>query len=125
MAEALTNSLARNAGIGVCAISAGTVGGKALNPAAVIAMEEIGISMAGHVPKLITQEMVDCADRIISMGCGVDAVACPARFILTEDWGLDDPAGESIDKVREVRQAIHKHVDALLLNILNSRASSP
>lgn len=114
MAEALTNHLAKERGLPVRAESAGTVGGKQLNPVAVRAMEELGIAMSGQTPKLLTQEMADGAHRIISMGCGVDADACPARFILTEDWGLDDPAGQPIERVREIRDQIGRHVDALL-----------
>jgi arsenate reductase (thioredoxin) len=116
MAEALTNHLAREKGLPVVAESAGTVGGKALNPMAVEAMREIGISMEGQTPKLMTQEMVDGA-RVISMGCGVDATACPAKFLLTEDWGLDDPAGQSIEKVREIRDGIKGHVEELLTRL--------
>ena len=81
------------------------------------AMEEAGFSMEGQTPKIMTAEMVEQADKIISMGCGVDAEACPARFILTEDWGLDDPAGQPIDKVREIRDQIRTHVRALLSEI--------
>lgn len=114
MAEALVNHRAKERGLAVQGQSAGTVGGKALNPVAVQAMEEIGISMAGQSPKLLDQPTADAADRIISMGCGVDADACPARFILTEDWGLDDPAGQPIERVREIRDQIDGRVDALL-----------
>lgn len=115
MAEAYVNHLARLGGMaGVVAESAGTVGGKTLNPLAVQAMAEDGVSMEGQAPKLITQDMVDRADRIISMGCGVDAAACPARFLLTEDWELDDPAGQSIEAVRAIRDQIKARVIALL-----------
>ena len=57
-------------------------------------MAEIGIPLDGQTPKQLTQEMADAADRIITMGCGVDATSCPARIHLSEDWGLDDPAGK-------------------------------
>lgn len=114
MAEAMTNHLARLGGLNVRAKSAGTVGGKQLNPQAVEAMAEIGILMEGHVPKLITQELVDEADKIISMGCGVDAEACPAKFLLTEDWELEDPAGMGIEGVRIVRDQIRAKVEQLL-----------
>ena len=114
MAEALTNYGAKAQGLDLRAWSAGTVGGKDLNPIAVQAMEEIGISMAGQAPKQLTQEIVDEADRIILMGCGVDTTACPARFMLTEDWDLEDPAGKPIDAVREIRNQIKHKVDELL-----------
>jgi arsenate reductase len=117
MAEALTNHLARERDLPVVAESAGTVGGKALNPMAVQAMDEIGISMQGQSPKIMTQEMVDRATKIISMGCGVDAETCLAKFILTEDWGLDDPAGQPIERVREIRDQIKGHVENLLAEL--------
>jgi arsenate reductase (thioredoxin) len=114
MAEALTNELAKKMGLRVRAESAGTVVGKTLNPVAVQVMEEIGISMEGHSPKLLTQTMADQAQKVISMGCGVDVEACPAKFILTEDWGLDDPAGQPIERVREIRDAIQSRVESML-----------
>ena len=114
MAEAFTNKMAADRGLDVVGLSAGTTGGKDLNPVAVQVMGELGISMAGHAPKLLTQEMTDQAGHIISMGCGVDAGACPARFIVTEDWGLDDPAGQPIEKVRKIRDEIKERVNSLL-----------
>ncbi len=114
MAEAFANHLANASGLDLVAESAGTVGGSSLNPAAVQAMAEVGIDMTGQSPKVLTQEMADRADRIISMGCGVDAAACPARFLLTEDWALDDPAGQPIEKVREIREEIRDRVVELL-----------
>lgn len=119
MAEAFTNHLARERGLDVRAASAGTVGGKDLNPMARAAMDEVGISMESQHPKIITQEMVDAADRIISMGCGVDADACPAKFLLTEDWELDDPAGQSIESVRAIRDQIRNRVEGLLNEVAN------
>lgn len=114
MAEAMVNHFAAERGLDVAAESAGTVGGKELNPMAVSAMNELGVSMMGHHPKLLTQEMADAADRIISMGCGVDADACPAKFLLTEDWALDDPAGQTLDSVRVIRDQIQERVTKLL-----------
>lgn len=114
MAEALFNFEAKRLGVEAYAESAGTMGGKDLNPAAVHAVEELGISMDGHFPKVLTQEMVDRADVIISMGCGVNAEACPAKFLLTEDWGLDDPAGQTIEVVRRIRDQVRERVVELL-----------
>ena len=113
MAEAFVNHHATNQP-GWKAESAGTVGGKTLNPNAVLVMAVLGISMEGHSPKLLTQEMVDRADTIVSMGCGVDAEACPAKFILTEDWELEDPAGQGLDPVRVIRDQIDARVRQLM-----------
>lgn len=114
MAEAILRAEAAKRGLRIRAESAGTVAGKAVNPQAIDALREDGTPTEGLFPKQLTQEMADRADRIISMGCGVDADACPARFLLTDDWGLDDPAGQPIDKVREIRDAIRTHVVELL-----------
>lgn len=117
IAEAFLNHLARGSVIGVRAISAGTLGAGTLNPLAVEAMQEVGISMKGHVPKALTQQMADAADLVVSMGCGVDAEACPAKFLVAEDWGLDDPAGQPIEKVRVIRDQIRVRVADLLSRI--------
>ncbi len=114
MAEAFVNHLARAAGLDLIAESAGTVGGKVLNPTVVQVMGERGVSMDGQSPKLLTQEMAVRADKVISMGCGVDAAACPAKFILAEDWGLDDPAGQPIEQVRSIRDQIETRVRELM-----------
>ena len=114
MAEAFLNAMASQRGLNVRGVSAGTMGAGTLNPIAVQAMEEADISMAEHYPKQLTPEMVKAADKIVSMGCGVDAAACPAKFIVTEDWGLDDPAGRPIERVRQIRDQIKSKVEALL-----------
>jgi arsenate reductase len=114
MAEAFVNKLASEKGLPVRGLSAGTEAGERVNPLAVQAMSELGISMEGQTPKQLTQEMADSADRIITMGCGVDATSCPATIYFTDDWGLDDPAGKPIEKVREIRNQIRSRVDDLL-----------
>lgn len=114
MAEAFTKRLAAERGLAVRALSAGTVASDKVNPLALAAMAEIGVSMEGQKPKQLTQAMTEGAEKIITMGCGVDTDACPARFLVTDDWGLDDPAGQPIEKVRAVRDQIQDRVEALL-----------
>lgn len=114
MAEAALNALAKERGLPIQAESAGTLGGGSINPMAAAAMEEIGIPLEGHFPKALTQDMADEADLIVSMGCGVDAAACPAKFLVTEDWGLDDPARQPIEVVRGIRDQIVAKVNVLL-----------
>jgi len=111
MAEAFARKLGEGR---ILAESAGTEPGAELNPQAVAAMEEIGYDMSGHHPKVMSQEMVDTADRIITMGCGVDAAACPILFVPGEDWGLEDPKGQPIEKVREIRDEIKARVEKLI-----------
>ncbi len=114
MAEALVNHLAAERGLPVRALSAGTVAGQEINPAAREVMAEIGIPMEGQQPKPLTQVMADAADRVVTMGCGVDAEACPAHIHLSSDWGLDDPKDAPLKKVREIRDQIRSKVNALL-----------
>jgi len=57
----------------------------ASNPAAQSAVEELGLSMDGQYPKVMTQEMVDRADKIITMGCGVDVCRLPGQVSSVTD----------------------------------------
>ena len=114
MAEAFFNHLARARGVGLRGVSAGTAPRGEINPVAVEAMAELGISMEGQMPRLITAEQADGAERVITMGCGVEADMCPAGTYISEDWGLDDPMGKSIEGVRRVRDQIRERVSALL-----------
>jgi len=111
MAEAFLRRL--GAGVAV-AESAGTEGGATLNPTVVEAMREIGYDMSGHAPKLLTPDMVQAADRVITMGCGVDAESCPALYMQCEDWGLDDPKGRPLEEVRRIRDEVLSRVEKLV-----------
>jgi arsenate reductase len=116
MAEAFLNHFAHERGLNVRAISAGTLPRfREINPVAVQAMNEVGISMEGQTPKQMKQGDVDNAARVITMHCGVDPVRCPSGLPETcEDWNLEDPAGQPIEKVREIRDVIREKVEALL-----------
>ena len=63
---------------------------------------------------MITNGMIEGAERILTMGCAVDSDACPAIFLKdVEDWELADPAGEPAIRVREIREEIAQRVEAL------------
>jgi len=112
MAEAFFNQIAEGK---AQAYSAGTQPADKVNPAVVEAMREVGIDISGNRPKALTMEMVEKADRMITMGCGAEAGAvCPASFIETEDWALEDPEGKSLGEVRKIRDEIEKRVIKLL-----------
>ncbi len=110
MAEAFFNRLAEGKAM---ALSAGTDPAAAVDPTVIRVMEEIGFDLSGKVPRPLTAEMLDHADRVITMGCGVEGV-CPATFTETEDWGLPDPKGQPIEKVRETRDEIRRRVIEML-----------
>ncbi|MDE2817793.1 MAG: arsenate reductase ArsC [Chloroflexota bacterium] len=93
--------------------SAGTVPGERVNPIAAQVMDERGISLAAHAPKLLTQELVDWADRVITMGCSIDE-SSPVVIAEVEDWGLPDPSGQPLALVRDIRDQIEARVSLLL-----------
>lgn len=109
IAEALFNAYA---GDRAHAVSAGTEPVGALNLNVIAAMREAGYDISSHHPKLLTDEMVDEADHVITMGC-MDDPACPA-VLAEDDWGIDDPAGAPLPKVREIRDQIARRVRTLL-----------
>jgi len=87
MAEGFFNHLA---GGWAWARSAGTMPAERVQPEVVQAMAEVGIDISEQRPKPLAAEMVESATRVITMGCEVERV-CPAVFVPTEDWELDDP----------------------------------
>ncbi len=112
MAEAFFNQLAMGK---AQAFSAGTQPADKVNPVVVEAMREVGIDISNNKPKGLTMDMVEKADRMITMGCGAEAGAvCPASFIQTEDWTLEDPKGKSLEQVRKIRDEIRDRVIGLL-----------
>jgi arsenate reductase (thioredoxin) len=114
MAEAFFNKLAKERGLEAAAVSAGTAPGQQVNPVAAQAMAEVGVSLEGRRPRQLTPELAAAADRIITMGCGVEAEMCPAGSYITEDWQLPDPHDQPIEAVREVRDAVRQRVVSLL-----------
>jgi arsenate reductase len=110
MAEAFFNKLAKGKAV---AISAGTQPARQVNPTVIAAMREVGIEIGNQKPKSLTLEMLESADRVITMGCNV-AEVCPASFVPTEDWQLADPEGKPIDTVRQIRDQIKARVEALV-----------
>jgi len=110
MAEAFFNQAA---GDKARAMSAGTKPASAVDPQIVQVMREVGIDISAARPKPLTMEMLDRADRVVTMGCGTEGV-CPASFVETEDWQLEDPKGKSLEEVRRIRDEIKARVTRLL-----------
>lgn len=112
MAAAFFNLMAKGK---AKAFSAGTKPADTVNPVVVEAMREVGIDISGNRPQMLTMDLVEKADRMITMGCGADAEAvCPAGFLETEDWALDDPHGKPIEEVRKIRDEVKRRVENLL-----------
>jgi len=108
MAEAIFNHLAPR---GMRAISAGSRPAKDAKPLALAALREIGIDADALMPKLLTREMAERADRIITMGC---PEACPAVGKPVEDWGIEDPSNGGIEEYRKTKEIITRKVEELL-----------
>jgi len=92
--------------------SGGSEPGDEVNPAAIEAMRERGINIAGEYPKPWTDEVVRAADVVITMGCGDACPVFPGKRY--EEWVLDDPAGLDVAAVRPVRDEIERRVLVLL-----------
>jgi arsenate reductase len=110
MAEAFFNHLAKGK---ARAASAGTNPSSTVDLNVVKIMEEVGIDISKNQPKKLTADMLDKADKVVTTGCGVDK-ACPATFTETEDWELEDPKGQSMEKIREIRDQIKARVEKML-----------
>ena len=77
-------------------------------------MKEVDIDISMKKPKLLTFEMAEEADLIVTMGCNEQGI-CPGPFFKpTVDWKLEDPKGKDIKKVREIRDEIERRVQELL-----------
>jgi arsenate reductase len=99
--------------------SAGTAPAESVNPVAVEAMREVGIDITAATPKVLTGEAVEVSDVVITMGCGDTCPYYPGTRYL--DWPLDDPAGQGIETVRPIRDAIRAKVEDLIAELLTGR----
>lgn len=94
------------------AISAGSRPADRVHPEVVAVMNELGIDLSAAVPQRLTAELAGTAQHLITMGC---SEACPLVPGLTpEDWPLADPAGLSLERIREIREEIRSDVVLLI-----------
>ena len=94
------------------AISAGTDPVARVHPEVVAVMREVGIDLAGARPRHLTAELAGTAELLITMGCGERCPVVPGAR--REDWPIEDPRGQSLKRVREIRDAIRKRVETLV-----------
>jgi arsenate reductase (thioredoxin) len=95
--------------------SSGTMPKDQVNPAVVEVMLEEGIDISGNVPKVLTDELVQDSDFVITMGCGDTCPYYPGKTYL--DWPLQDPAGQGVDFIRPIRDEIRGLVEGLIEEI--------
>jgi arsenate reductase len=94
------------------AISAGTTPAEHVHPEVVEVMRDLGIDLSGRRPQLLTRELAEHADLIVTMGCGDACPYIPGKRYL--DWNLPDPKGRPISEVRATREEIERRVNSLV-----------
>jgi len=111
MAEAFANYYGKGK---LIVSSAGNKPAEKVNPVVGEAMKEKGLDISMNKPKLLTFQMAQDADLIVTMGCN-DQGICPGPFFKpTVDWKLEDPKGKPIEKVRGIRDEIARRVQNLI-----------
>jgi arsenate reductase len=117
MSQAL---LARAADGRHTALSAGTTPAERVHPEVVEVMRDLGIDLSGRRPQLLTHELAEQADLIVTMGCGDACPHIPGKRYL--DWDLPDPNGRPTSEVRATRNEIERRVNSLVEEL---NASTP
>jgi arsenate reductase len=120
MAAVLTDSMS---GGRVHVRSAGSTPASEINPVVVEAMRELGLDLSQEFPKPLTDEVVEAADVVVTMGCGDACPLYPGKRYL--DWEVDDPAGQPIDEIRRIREDIRARAAGLVRELgVESEAGS-
>ena len=99
----------------VAVYSGGSSPTERINPVVRQAMLELGIDLTGAAPRQMTDDIVQGADIVITMGCGDTCPVYPGKRYL--DWPVDDPAGLPIELVRPIREEILSRVQDLLAQL--------
>jgi protein-tyrosine-phosphatase len=93
------------------ALSAGTTPADRVHPEVVEVMREFDIDLADRTPQLLTRELAEQADVVVTMGCGDECPYLPGKRYI--DWELPDPKGRPVDEVRAIRDDIARRIDVL------------
>jgi arsenate reductase len=103
--------------------SAGSRAEQRVHPEVVVAMAEIGYDLSGRTPRQLEPHAdAEWADVVVTMGCGDVCPVLPGKSYL--DWGLEDPAGQSLERVRELRDEIERRVAELATELDSARTAS-
>jgi arsenate reductase len=97
------------------ALSAGTTPAHSVQPEVIAVMRELGIDLADRRPQLLTRELADQADIVVTMGCGDQCPFIPGKHYI--DWELADPDGQPIERVRDIRDEIAALIHALVTEL--------
>ena len=97
------------------AASAGTAPGDRVHPEVIAVMRELGIDIAERQPQLLTRELAQRADVVVTMGCGDQCPFIPGKRYV--DWELEDPKGRPVEDVRATRDEIARRITELLAEL--------
>ena len=97
------------------ALSAGTTPAEHVHPEVIKVMRELGIDLAGRRPQLLTHELAEQADVVVTMGCGDACPYIPGKLYI--DWDLPDPKGQPLKEIRATRDDIQQKVTALTVEL--------
>jgi arsenate reductase len=100
--------------------SAGSRPAGHIHPEVAAVMREAGVDISGNVPHRLDQDDVEWADVVVTMGCGDECPFIPGKRYI--DWELDDPAGQSLDRVRRLREEISGRVESLVRELDSQNA---
>ena len=106
MAAAFFNQLADPAR--AHAVAAGTTPAARVHPEVVDVMREVGLDLSQAQPQRLTTELAAGARHLVTMGCGEECPYLPGLAV--QDWALDDPKGQPIERVREIRDEVRRRV---------------
>jgi protein-tyrosine-phosphatase len=105
---------------GYITISAGTRPTGEINPAVVQVMKEVGLNISKQKSRILTEDMIRNADVTVNMGC-MDKEVCPTLVIHNLlEWGIENPKGKSLERVREIRDDIEQRVKQLAADLVKS-----
>jgi arsenate reductase (thioredoxin) len=93
-------------------LSAGTTPADRVHPEVVEVMREVGLDLSDRRPQILTRELAERADIVVTMGCGDECPYIPGKRYI--DWDLPDPKGRPLDEVRAIRDDIARRIDSLL-----------
>jgi arsenate reductase (thioredoxin) len=97
------------------ALSAGTTPADRVHPEVAEVMAELGVDVSGRTPRLLTRDLAEQADVVVTMGCGDECPYIPGKRYL--DWDLPDPKGRTVEEVRATRDEVERRVEALIAEL--------
>ncbi|PZQ91674.1 MAG: phosphatase [Leifsonia xyli] len=119
LAAALTAKLSKGS---VHVRSAGSLPRSEIDPVVRTVADEFGLDLSTEFPKPLTDDIVQAADVVITMGCGDACPIYPSKRYI--DWDLDDPSGASLEQARRIRDQIAMQVEALLAEFAERQPSA-